>query len=299
MSDLPVSKELLQLLQSTGESCLHFECETAQSEELFRLLQLSHTALGAVLRGEGYYKNLTAEEYLRLFAGLAGKRGITPAVQAMKLADLVHIPMAQLSAGEKKRTAIARELLKEPAVLFVEEPLQNMEEESAQILLEWMEGLPKGLQLITASASTKNVFLLPGPSFYFSGEELRPLEPAPSAADPGKEIVVEKIAARQGEKVLLFNPGEVDYIESSGGCSWLNVRGSAFASQLTMEELEGKLRQYGFYRSHRSYLVNMQKVREVVRWTKNSYSLRLEGREAVDIPLSKGRIEEIKELYHF
>ena len=68
---------------------------------------------------------------------------------------------------------------------------------------------------------------------------------------------------------------------------------------MTLEELESKLKRFGFYRSHRSYLVNMQKVVEIVKWTRNSYSLKLNGMEDVRIPLSKGRIDDMKNLYEF
>lgn len=43
----------------------------------------------------------------------------------------------------------------------------------------------------------------------------------------------------------------------------------------------------------------MQKVSEVMKWTKNSYSLRMKGGEEENIPLSKGRVEELKEYYGF
>ena len=189
MSDLSIQKEISLLLHDSISPCLHFECEAVQSEQLWQLLRHSEAELGAVLRGEGYYENLTLREYLRLFAGISGHRDIDFAIREMALSDLAHSRMRALSAGQKKRAAIARELLKQPLTLFVEEPLQGVEEESARILLHWLEELPRGLRVITASASTKHVFLLPGPSFYFSAEELRPLEPAPSAADAGLSLI--------------------------------------------------------------------------------------------------------------
>ncbi|MCB6567333.1 LytTR family transcriptional regulator DNA-binding domain-containing protein [Desulfovibrio desulfuricans] len=46
-------------------------------------------------------------------------------------------------------------------------------------------------------------------------------------------------------------------------------------------------------------MVNMQKVVEIVKWTRNSYSLKLNGMEDVRIPLSKGRIDDMKQVYDF
>ena len=47
---------------------------------------------------------------------------------------------------------------------------------------------------------------------------------------------------------------------------------------------------FGFFRCHRSYIVNLQKVREVITWTRNSYSLILENKEKTSIPLSKAKM---------
>ena len=124
---------------------------------------------------------------------------------------------------------------------------------------------------------------------------LRPIRP-PQAAQP--TIVVDKIPAKKGDSVYLLNPSEIDYAESMDGKVELYVQQAGYSCAGTLDELESKLARYGFYRCHRSYLVNMQKVREVVKWTRNSYALRLVGGEA-DIPLSKGRVEEMRSLYGF
>ena len=63
-----------------------------------------------------------------------------------------------------------------------------------------------------------------------------------------------------------------------------------------MNELEERLLPYGFFRCHRSYIVNLQKVREVITWTRNSYSLVLDDRAKSNIPLSKGKMAELKEM---
>ena len=68
---------------------------------------------------------------------------------------------------------------------------------------------------------------------------------------------------------------------------------------MTLDELEQKLKNFGFYRCHRSYLVNIQKVTEIVRWTRSSYSLRLANYKEFMVPLSKAKIQELKDTYQF
>ena len=106
----------------------------------------------------------------------------------------------------------------------------------------------------------------------------------------------EKIPTKVNEKIVLFDPPEIDYIESNEGQSFLHIKGESFPSVSTLNELEARLLPFGFFRCHRSYIVNLQKVREVITWTRNSYSLVLDDAEKSTIPLSKTKMVELKEL---
>lgn len=109
-------------------------------------------------------------------------------------------------------------------------------------------------------------------------------------------VRLEKIPAKVGDKLILFDPTEVDYIESQEGVANLHVLQGTYPCSFSLTVLEEKLKPYGFFRCHRSYLVNLQKVREVITWTRNSYSLILEDTEKSSIPLSKGKYDELKQI---
>ena len=106
----------------------------------------------------------------------------------------------------------------------------------------------------------------------------------------------EKIPTKVNEKIVLFDPPEIDYIESNDGQSALHVNGEEFPTTFTLNELEERLQHFGFFRCHRSYIVNLQKVREVITWTRNSYSLILDDEKKSNIPLSKSKMGELKEM---
>ncbi|SDS66645.1 ABC-2 type transport system ATP-binding protein [Paenibacillaceae bacterium GAS479] len=106
----------------------------------------------------------------------------------------------------------------------------------------------------------------------------------------------EKIPTRVNDKIILFNPPEIDYIESSEGQSNLYVNGEMYASAFKINELEVRLQSCGFFRCHRSYLVNLQKVKEVITYTRNSYSLVLDDQSRTHVPLSKTKMAELKEM---
>ncbi|MFD0588772.1 LytTR family transcriptional regulator DNA-binding domain-containing protein [Paenibacillus sp. GCM10027627] len=106
----------------------------------------------------------------------------------------------------------------------------------------------------------------------------------------------EKIPTRMNDKMILFNPPEIDYIESSEGQSNLYIGGESYPTAFKINELEERLSRYGFFRCHRSYIVNLQKVREVITFTRNSYSLILDDAAKSSVPLSKTKMAELKEM---
>ena len=68
---------------------------------------------------------------------------------------------------------------------------------------------------------------------------------------------------------------------------------------LGLAELEARLCRGGFFRAHRAYLVNLQHVREVIPFTRNSFSLRLDDAAGTQIPLSKSAAAELRGLLDY
>jgi|SRR5690625_1542320 len=106
-----------------------------------------------------------------------------------------------------------------------------------------------------------------------------------------------KIPAKVEDKVILFDPLEIDYIESQEGQAYIVVDEDYFLLDSTLTNIEKQLVMYGFFRCHRSYIVNLQKVREIITWSKNTYSLRIDNKKQSTIPLSRAKIKEIQEIF--
>lgn len=80
---------------------------------------------------------------------------------------------------------------------------------------------------------------------------------------------------------------------------YLSVRNSLYQTNMTITTLEKELKQFGFFRCHRSYIVNVQKVVRIEKWTKNSFGILLNNEQQSQIPLSKARVEEMKALFNW
>jgi two-component system, LytTR family, response regulator LytT len=65
----------------------------------------------------------------------------------------------------------------------------------------------------------------------------------------------------------------------------------------TLEELLDSLDPNLFWRAHRSFLVNINHIKEVVPWFKSSYQLRLDDKKQTEIPVSRAQTKRLRELF--
>jgi len=64
----------------------------------------------------------------------------------------------------------------------------------------------------------------------------------------------------------------------------------------TIEELAAALETESFWRAHRSYLVNIHHIKEVLPWFKSSYMLKMNDRKQTEVPVSRAQTKRLREL---
>ncbi|MBN9102423.1 MAG: LytTR family transcriptional regulator DNA-binding domain-containing protein [Pseudonocardia sp.] len=119
------------------------------------------------------------------------------------------------------------------------------------------------------------------------GEELA----APAAGAIGR------IAAVQGGQVLLLDPSEIRYAEASGHAVWLITDdGRVRAATRGMDNVDAELTPWGFLRTHRSYLVNLERVRRVDHRSRGILTLSTDQQRDERIPVSRRSSARIRNL---
>lgn len=277
---------------------IHFEGK--QSDEQ-AVLQCVGEEAGYVEGAGALYEKMTVKQYLGFFAGLTGNCGrIASALEEMHLADITGKKIVKCTEGEKKRIRIARGIIRGAETYFLVNPLAVDDEESKKIILGWMESFyERDGRLVTLSLSHRDTCICPGSHYEITPDGILCID-QPEAPEDNPELpVISKISVSYNEKNFLFNPEEIDYVEANDGRVYMYVKGEQYTGAYKMSELEERLTRFGFFRCHRSYIVNMQKVLELIKWTRNSYSLRLKGYDKRDVPLSKGKIQELRSMYEF
>src|SRR5581483_616714 len=105
-----------------------------------------------------------------------------------------------------------------------------------------------------------------------------------------------KVPARKDDRILLYDPGDILFATSRDGKTYLRTATEEATTNLTLQELETRLSGRGFFKAHRAYLVNLQHIKAVIQYTRNSYTLQLDDREETLVPLSKQSEKELQEL---
>lgn len=110
----------------------------------------------------------------------------------------------------------------------------------------------------------------------------------------------------QPQKILIKSVGRLFLVDQKEIChasiedGVITVSTSQIEGQSncrTLEELLAQLDNKLFWRAHRSYLVNINRIREVVPWFKSSYMLRMDDKKQTEIPVSRAQTKRLRELF--
>lgn len=88
---------------------------------------------------------------------------------------------------------------------------------------------------------------------------------------------LERLPVRRGESTLLLPYEEIAVAFTDGRDVHVAARGEVFKTELTLQDLETRLYTRNFFRCHRSYLVNLDRIVEVLPWFSGGYNLKLTG----------------------
>ena len=108
-----------------------------------------------------------------------------------------------------------------------------------------------------------------------------------------------KIVVRAQSRLLLVDQREICFASiEEGTISVVTAAVEGHSNCRTLEELMDQLNPEMFWRAHRSYLVNIQHIREVVPLFKSSYQLRMDDPKKTEIPVSRAQTKRLRELFN-
>ncbi len=107
-----------------------------------------------------------------------------------------------------------------------------------------------------------------------------------------------RILLKSGGRLYLVDQKDICFASIEDGVITVVTSSNEGQSNCrTLEELLANLDSNLFWRAHRSYLVNINRIKEVVPWFKSSYQLRLDDRKQSEIPVSRAQTKRLRELF--
>jgi two-component system response regulator LytT len=108
-----------------------------------------------------------------------------------------------------------------------------------------------------------------------------------------------KVIVRAQNRLLLVDQREICFASiEEGTISVVTPTVEGHSNCRTLEELLDQLDPEAFWRAHRSFVVNIQHIREVVPWFKSSYQLRMDDPKKTEIPVSRSQTKRLRELFN-
>jgi ABC-2 type transport system ATP-binding protein len=261
--------------------------------------QLLSRSLGVLFADDAVYKRQSPHGNLRFYCRLYGlsRSRADEVLSLVGLADRAKARLEGLPAGLARRLAFGCAIVHQPQVLLLVEPFARCDEGSISLLSNLMRQLADdGAALLILADDSANLTSLCDTIHTLSHGQIVESQ---SPQEERQADLPFKIPVRLEASVALVNPGDILYVTTEQGQTTLQTVEGRLPAQFTLTELEGRLARSGFFRAHRGYLVNLQHVREVVPYTRNSFSLILDDAAGTEIPLSKSAARELRELLDY
>jgi two-component system, LytTR family, response regulator LytT len=127
-------------------------------------------------------------------------------------------------------------------------------------------------------------------------EKAKPQAGVPEPVAPGAPHRT-KLLVRSSNRNFIVDANDMIYATIDDGLiTVVSTHMEGQSNYRTIEELQSNLDPQTFWRVHRSYLVNINRIKEVIPWFKSSYMLRMDDKKQTEIPVSRVQTKRLRSL---
>lgn len=109
-----------------------------------------------------------------------------------------------------------------------------------------------------------------------------------------KEVMVNRIVAEAKGKIILVDVNDIYFAFTEGASVYIKTFSEKYLIRLTLKELETRLSAINFFRTHRGFIVNIYKVKEIHPFFNGTYTLVLEDKERSEVPVSRNQSKKLR-----
>jgi two-component system LytT family response regulator len=108
-------------------------------------------------------------------------------------------------------------------------------------------------------------------------------------------VVKSKITLWKDGKMIVVNVNDIYYCETKERETLVYTEDGEYVANMNITSFLKELPQERFFRSHRSYIINIDKVEEIIPWFNNTYNVKLKDLE-VEIPVSRSNVKKFRKM---
>ncbi|WP_269212407.1 LytR/AlgR family response regulator transcription factor [Chromobacterium vaccinii] len=132
--------------------------------------------------------------------------------------------------------------------------------------------------------------------------KLEALEPAPppiAASAPAAEAAPASrtVNLAKGDSIIVTPCDDIYYVEADEKVTLVYTAHDRYMMAMSISEFVSRLPADSFFRCHRSFCVNIHKIREIAPWQNSTYIIKLYDLKA-EIPVSRSNIKAFRQLMH-
>lgn len=105
-----------------------------------------------------------------------------------------------------------------------------------------------------------------------------------------------RLPVTKGKRIVLLDSSDVVWIEASDELVFVHTKSDRYLINMTMAELEQRLDAKTFFRTHRSSIVNLDHVVEIVPWFGGKYQVIVADDEKTEVVLSRARARKLRDI---
>jgi two-component system, LytTR family, response regulator LytT len=112
----------------------------------------------------------------------------------------------------------------------------------------------------------------------------------------GRQVRRDQVAIKVGERFMLVQADDIIYASlADESINIVTGQVAGTSNYRTLDDLQARLDPEVFWRVHRSHLVNINKIKEIVPWFSRNYILRMKDAKSTEIPVSRAQTKRLRE----
>jgi two-component system LytT family response regulator len=114
-------------------------------------------------------------------------------------------------------------------------------------------------------------------------------------SNPAVAAAPQTVNLLKDERIIVTDVNDIYYVEAHEKLTFVYTRREAYVMSMNISEFCSRLPEQLFFRCHRSYCVNLNKIREIEPWFNNTYLLKLRDLD-FQVPVSRSKVKLFRQL---